>query len=139
MTDHAEAGGRMLRGSCFCRAVGYVVADEFGYALNCHCASCRRTTGSAFKPFAGIERDKLRIVDGADKIMIFGEESGHNAHCRLCGSLLAGWLVCKSRHTRPARKSAPASTQTLPASQDQIIQAACNSSWSNRTRTEIVL
>jgi len=88
MTDSEEAGGRTLRGSCFCRAVGYVVADEFGYALNCHCASCRRTTGSAFKPFAGIERDKLRIVDGADKIMIFGEESGHNAHCRLCGSLL---------------------------------------------------
>ena len=88
MTNAEEAGGRTLRGSCFCRAVGYVVADEFGYAANCHCSNCRRTTGSAFKPFAGIERGKLRIVAGADNLMIFGEETGHNVHCRLCGSLL---------------------------------------------------
>jgi hypothetical protein len=88
MTNAEEAGVRTLRGSCFCQAVGYVVEDEFGYAANCHCSKCRRTTGSAFKPFAGIERDRLRIVDGADKVMTFGDETGHNAHCRLCGSLL---------------------------------------------------
>src|SRR5262249_48049224 len=29
------------------------MADEFRYAMNCHCSNCRRTTGSAFKPFAG--------------------------------------------------------------------------------------
>ena len=47
----------MLAGECFCRAVRYAVADEFAYALNCHCSNCRRTTGSAFKPFAGIARE----------------------------------------------------------------------------------
>ena len=88
MTDSEEARGRMLRGSCFCRAVGYVVADEFGYALNCHCASCRRTTGSAFKPFAGIAREKLRVTEGADTLLIFGEELNQDAHCKICGSLL---------------------------------------------------
>src|SRR5215813_4763558 len=29
------------------------MADEFRSAMNCHCSNCRRTTGSAFKPFAG--------------------------------------------------------------------------------------
>ncbi|MBQ8104972.1 MAG: GFA family protein [Afipia sp.] len=56
--------------------------------MNCHCANCRRTTGSAFKPMAGIERGKLSVTKGADSLLIFGEDNGHNAHCKTCGSLL---------------------------------------------------
>ena len=44
--------------------------------------------GSAFKPFGGIEREKLRVVQGAGGLLIYGEEKAHNAHCRACGSLL---------------------------------------------------
>ncbi|QOZ29316.1 GFA family protein [Bradyrhizobium sp. CCBAU 51753] len=79
---------RILAGACYCGAVRYEVADAFAYALNCHCSNCRRTTGSAFKPFAGIAREKLSVVDGADDLMIYGEATAHNAHCRHCGSLL---------------------------------------------------
>ena len=81
---------KTLSGQCYCGAVHYTVMDEFHYALNCHCSDCRRTTGSAFKPFAGIERRKLSVTEGADKLLIFGQqpETAHNAHCRLCGSLL---------------------------------------------------
>jgi hypothetical protein len=78
----------MLAGECFCGAVRYAVADAFAYALNCHCSNCRRTTGSAFKPFAGIARDKLRVTGGDNDLMIYGDQTGHNAHCRRCGSLL---------------------------------------------------
>ena len=62
MTSEAH----MLAGKCYCGAVQYRVADEFLYAANCHCSNCRRTTGSAFKPFGGIERGKLELTDGAD-------------------------------------------------------------------------
>lgn len=88
MTNPAKASGRKLEGKCYCGAVHYVVADEFLYAANCHCSDCRRTTGSAFKPFAGIQRDKLAVTSGEDKLTIFGEEDGNNTHCRICGSLL---------------------------------------------------
>ena len=88
MVELETSSVRTLTGKCFCGAVAYAVADEFVYALNCHCSNCRRTTGSAFKPLAGIERDKLAVTGGGDKLMIFGEENGHDAHCRLCGSLL---------------------------------------------------
>ena len=87
MVDSTKPG-RMLGGRCFCGAVAYVVADELLYAANCHCGNCRRTTGSAFKPFAGIERRKLTVTEGVDELMIFGEASANNTHCRLCGSLL---------------------------------------------------
>jgi hypothetical protein len=88
VTNPEKAGGRSLAGKCFCGAVHYAVADEFAYAANCHCSNCRRTTGSAFKPFAGIRRDRLRITEGEGNLMIFGEENANNTHCKLCGSLL---------------------------------------------------
>ena len=88
MTGSVNSNARILAGECFCGAVRYAVIDSFEYALNCHCSNCRRTTGSAFKPFAGIARDSLRITEGDDNVMIYGDEVGHNAHCRRCGSLL---------------------------------------------------
>jgi hypothetical protein len=88
VTNPQKAGGRILIGRCFCSAVHYAVADEFAYALNCHCSNCRRTTGSAFKPFAGITRGKLQVTKGEDKLLIFGEVNGNDTHCKVCGSLL---------------------------------------------------
>jgi hypothetical protein len=70
---------RTLTGMCFCRAVRYEVADEFRYAMICHCSNCRRATGSAFKPFAGIERGKFAV---------YGGDKANDTHCRGCGSLL---------------------------------------------------
>src|SRR3954451_11991673 len=88
MTGSVNSKARILAGECFCGAVSYAVVDSFEYALNCHCSNCRRTTGSAFKPFAGIVRDRLSIARGDDIVMIHGDDAGHNAHCRRCGSLL---------------------------------------------------
>lgn len=89
MTANAESPSvRNLNGRCLCGTVCYEVEDDFRYCLNCHCSDCRRATGSAFKPFAGIERAKLRITAGADRLLIFGNQSAHDAHCGKCGSLL---------------------------------------------------
>jgi hypothetical protein len=78
----------VLDGKCACGAVRYRVADEFLYALNCHCSNCRAATGSAFKPLAGIEREKLEVTEGADELLVFGEEDLNDTRCALCGSLL---------------------------------------------------
>jgi hypothetical protein len=80
---------RMLTGNCLCGAILYEVADEFRYALNCHCSDCRKATGSAFKPFAGIEHDKLIIAKGKDAVLIFGDKNtNHDVRCKWCGSFL---------------------------------------------------
>lgn len=78
----------IVRGECLCGRVGYSVADAFAYALNCHCSQCRRRTGSAFKPFAGIRAGELRVIRGAEAIRLFGSGSDHDALCGECGSLL---------------------------------------------------
>ena len=63
----------MLEGRCECGDIRYRVADEFRYAANCHCSNCRAATGSAFKAFAGIEREKLDVVEGERGLMIVRE------------------------------------------------------------------
>lgn len=108
---------RMLAGSCYCGAVHYAVADEFTYAMNCHCSNCRRTTGAAFKPFAGIVRDKLTVTQGQDRLLIYGRnvEKAHDAHCRVCGSLLYS-LVRDGQYVHVAMGSlvdAPSITPTV--------------------------
>jgi hypothetical protein len=79
---------RMLAGRCRCGAVQYQVADAFLYAANCHCSQCRAATGSAFKSFAGIEKEKLEITEGFDDVAVFGEERLNDTRCAACGSFL---------------------------------------------------
>jgi len=83
-----SADSRMLLGRCQCGGVRYRVADAFLYAANCHCSRCRAATGSAFKAFAGIERAKLEITDGADTLLVYGEDDLNDTRCGVCGSLL---------------------------------------------------
>jgi hypothetical protein len=89
-----------LAGKCLCGAVHYAVADEFVYAANCHCSNCRHATGSAFEPFAGIERDKLGITKGEGNLMIFGDENGNDTRR----------TVCVARSSIRSSATAPSST-----------------------------
>ena len=78
----------MLIGRCECGGVEYAVADEFLYAANCHCSRCRAATGSAFKAFAGIEREKLEVRRGAGGLFVYGTDTLNDTRCAECGSLL---------------------------------------------------
>ena len=79
---------RSLRGACYCRAVSFTVQDAFEYALYCHCGECRRRTGAASKPFAGVQASALKIMGGDEAVRRLGEAHGHHASCGKCGSLL---------------------------------------------------
>lgn len=80
---------RALNGGCLCGAVRYQVADAFEYAMNCHCSQCRRATGAAYKPFAGIARDQLKLARDDAPVLIHGDATAaHDVHCGACGSLL---------------------------------------------------
>jgi hypothetical protein len=88
MAGESKGNDRLLVGKCECGAVRYQVADAFRYAANCHCSRCRAATGSAFKPFAGIERGKLEVTEGQDLLLVVGEQNSNDTRCGTCGSLL---------------------------------------------------
>jgi len=79
---------RRLVGACACGAVRYEVVDAFLYSANCHCSRCRAATGTAFKAFAGIERDKLQLTAGSESRFVVGDENANDTRCGVCGSLL---------------------------------------------------
>lgn len=87
-SEHAANDDDRLRGACECGAVRYRVADAFLYAANCHCSRCRASTGAAFKPFAGIEREQLEVTEGGDRLLVFGDDDLNHTRCGTCGSLL---------------------------------------------------
>jgi hypothetical protein len=86
--DRTRAMNRELIGMCACEAVSFTVADDFKYSANCHCSVCRRATGSAFKPFGGIEVGAIRLTSGSSNLMIVGGEIDHDVRCATCGSYL---------------------------------------------------
>lgn len=77
-----------IQGGCECGAVAYLVNGPFLYAVNCHCSKCRAATGSAFKPVAGIERDKVVLAKGQERTRTVGPPDRHDVRCADCGSLL---------------------------------------------------
>lgn len=77
----------MLKGSCSCGAVHFEVADAFVYAFYCHCAGCRRRTGSVCAAIGAIEADRLRITRG-DVLRVGEHEDGYRCLCARCFSPL---------------------------------------------------
>ena len=102
----------VLRGECECRATQYEVRDEFVYAANCHCSRCRAGTGTAFKAFAGIEREKLTVTDGADNLLVWGDDRGTTraaaraARCSTRSCATASTCTSRWGRSRTSRPSA---------------------------------
>ena len=76
-----------LIGKCACNAIRFEIEDSFTYAFYCHCSQCRAATGSAFGAYAGIDRAKLVVVSGADRIKALRKRNDDRVNfCSTCGS-----------------------------------------------------
>jgi hypothetical protein len=66
--DKDEAAG-LVTGGCLCGAVRYEYDGELGPANYCHCADCRKCTGSAFNIGVRVAVRQFRIVRGAPEAL----------------------------------------------------------------------
>ncbi len=83
----------MLGGRCACGAIRFDVEDRFVYAGYCHCSECRAATGSAFSVVASIERAKLIVVSGADRIRVYQKTNDERVNfCGGCGSIVFSFV-----------------------------------------------
>jgi len=81
----------VLTGGCLCGAVRYEYDEAVGPANYCHCADCRRCTGSAFNIGVRVAAGQFRIVKGSVKGFTKAGDSGHlltRHFCPECGSPL---------------------------------------------------
>lgn len=77
-----------ITGGCLCGNVSYEVGSQPKLQLACHCASCRKHTGSAFSAAAVVPKDDIEI-DGPTKTYAETSDSGNEikrTFCPNCGS-----------------------------------------------------
>jgi len=80
-----------ITGGCLCGKVRFVYRGSLGDAAYCHCADCRRCTGSAFNVSVAMEATYFEIVSGAPKAFTKAGDSGRGVtrhFCPDCGSPL---------------------------------------------------
>jgi hypothetical protein len=82
---------QILTGGCLCGAVRYRYEGEVRAANICHCADCRRVSGSAFGVSVPVDAAGFEIVSGAPKGFTKDGDSGRPVarfFCPECGSPL---------------------------------------------------
>ena len=80
----------MLTGSCLCGSVAYEADAAPGPIVHCHCATCRKTHGSAFSTVTNVPRDRFRWSKGENLIKGFESSPGKTRYfCMQCGSHIA--------------------------------------------------
>ena len=82
---------QILTGGCLCGAVRYTYEGEVGPAGYCHCADCRRVSGSAFGISVRVAAAGFSITAGVPKSFTKLGDSGRlvtRFFCGDCGSPL---------------------------------------------------
>jgi hypothetical protein len=81
--------GKPITGGCLCGYIRYFCDGEVGPAGYCHCADCRRTSGSAFGISVRVEAASFHLTNGEVKGFTKAGESGRlvtRYFCPECGS-----------------------------------------------------
>jgi hypothetical protein len=76
-----------MRGSCMCGGIRYEITGPLTGALNCHCSTCRKAHGAAFRTRASVRKTDFRWVSGEELLTFYVSSPGTNrGFCRVCGS-----------------------------------------------------
>jgi len=77
----------MLKASCLCGGVRYEIRGALRGALNCHCSTCRKAQGAAFRSRAAARSAELVWICGEQLVSFYQSSPGnHRGFCRICGS-----------------------------------------------------
>jgi len=77
----------MLQGSCLCGAVAYEIDGSLGPLRLCHCARCRKATGTAYAAVSQVPASAFRVTRGEASLKAYSTDEGvHRWFCGVCGS-----------------------------------------------------
>ena len=79
------------RGGCQCGAVRYELRGPVRKVYVCHCRECRKQSASAFGVSVFVDRDSVRLTQGAPKTWSRPTDRGNGLECVFwpgCGSRL---------------------------------------------------
>ena len=84
-------------GACACGAIRYEVTGEPFLVHNCHCKSCQRLTGTAFKMGSYWSEESVRVVSGDMTTYSRKADSGRTVETKFLQGLRDDcFYVCRS-------------------------------------------
>jgi len=85
---------RVHQGSCLCGSIRYEITGELGDFGYCHCTMCQKASGSAHAANSPVDRDRFRLVSGAEALREFESSPGKlRTFCSKCGSPVFAYLT----------------------------------------------
>jgi hypothetical protein len=75
-------------GGCLCGAVRYRASADPVRVVNCHCPTCRRTSGAAFMTFVHFPVEAFRWTSG-QPTRYRSSAAAERGFCAVCGSTLS--------------------------------------------------
>ena len=77
----------MIKGSCLCTKVKYVINGPLGPISHCHCLSCRKAHAAAFATVARVVYGDFHIESGKELLTSYESSPGKKRYfCSVCGS-----------------------------------------------------
>lgn len=77
------------RGSCMCGQIRYEIHGELTGVLNCHCSTCRKAHGAAFRTRASVKVKDFVWISGEHLLTHYeSNPSEYRTFCSVCGSNL---------------------------------------------------
>lgn len=74
----------LFKGSCLCNSVQYTIESDVATTANCHCNTCKKSTGAAFQTVTVAKNKNFKIKSGEGNIKTF--EISNNAVKHFCGA-----------------------------------------------------
>jgi hypothetical protein len=79
----------MIKGTCLCRKVEFVIEGPVIGMSNCHCTECRKAYGSAFGTVAVCKKHDFKYIKGQNLIVSYKQTKRVTRYfCSSCGSPL---------------------------------------------------
>ena len=76
-----------MKGTCLCGSVVYVLHGEIFGINYCHCAQCRKASGTAFATSAAVKWEEFEVVQGQEYLAVYESSPGKGRYfCGRCGS-----------------------------------------------------
>ena len=90
-----------LRGSCRCGGIRFEIDGPLMGVGNCHCTTCRKTQGAAFRTRARVRRADFHWLAGQELLHSSESTPGfHRGFCRTCGAPVVNWNSADSEYGR---------------------------------------
>ncbi len=89
-----------MRGSCWCGAVRFAIAEPFVNLVFCHCTSCKRISGGVGTANGRARVEWIEVLQGRELLTTYQPDEGTaKTFCSRCGSNLFGGGWPESEHT----------------------------------------